>query len=561
MLQTITLKNVALAKAADVSLAQGFNVITGETGAGKSLLLDAINLCIGARADSGLVRHGADKAEVYAEFVLDTALSQQQAVQHWCDTHEIDIDLAAEPELLIRRQIQSNGRSKAWLNGMPISSGQLKTLGQHLVQMHSQHAQQELLKPAFVVSWLDSLANTDGLRSDMQAAWKHYAQLKSQADNAQADSAARQDKIMLLTSKVADVAEVIELDYAELEQEHETISNFESVMQDAGQALMLLDESDSSISSALSQAARLCDGQSAAPFSAASEHLHSALGDVTEAIAQLRQFADQDAPDVHRMAELDKQLADFHRLARKYNVKPAELKPLHADWSAELYQLESLSDPSSMDAKLAEAKAAFLTSAKALDDARKHAAPQLEEALAEKLKPLALPHARFEFVFEPMDEFEDNPSAQGMSQIQLMFSANTGTPKQPLHKTASGGELSRIALVMQVMNASLQDSALMVFDEVDVGISGGTAQILGQLLREMGSNQQILAITHQAQVAAQGHHHLLVEKEQRADETESYISVITDDARIDELARMSGGTDISEATREHAKTLLAAVVE
>lgn len=561
MLHTITLKNVALAKQTEVSFDQGFNVITGETGAGKSLLLDAVNLCIGARSDSGLVRHGADKAEVYAEFVLDTAPTQQQAVQDWCNAHDIDINLAAEPELLIRRQIQANGRSKAWLNGMPVSSGQLKTLGQHLVQMHSQHAQHELLKPAFVVSWLDSLANTDGLRVDMQTTWKHYAKLKTQVDSAEADSAARQDKIMLLSSKVADVAEVIELDYTELEQEHETISNFESVMQDAGQALMLLDESDSSISSALSQAARLCDGQTASPFAAASEHLHTALSDVTEAISQLRQFADQDAPDVHRLAELDRQLADFHRLARKYNVKPAELKSLHTDWSEELYQLESLSDPSSMDAKLAEAKAAFLAAAEALDTARKQAAPKLEQTLADKLNPLALPHAAFEFVFEPVEDFNDSPSAGGLSTIQLLFSANTGTPKQPLHKTASGGELSRIALVMQVMNASLQDNALMVFDEVDVGISGGTAQILGQLLREMGSNQQILAITHQAQVAAQGHHHLLVEKEQRADETESYISIISDDARIDELARMSGGTDISEATREHAKTLLAAVVE
>lgn len=561
MLHTITLKNVALAKAADVSLETGFNVITGETGAGKSLLLDAINLCIGSRADSGLVRHGAEKAEVYAEFVLDNAPSQQQAVQSWCNAHDIDIELASEPELLIRRQVQANGRSKAWLNGMPVSSGQLKTLGQHLVQMHSQHAQHELLKPAFVVSWLDSLAKTDGLRVQMQTAWKHYAELKNQVDSAKSDSAARQDKIMLLTSKIADVAEVVELDYAELEQEHETISNFESVMQDAGQALMLLDESDSSISSALSQAARLCDGQTAAPFSAASEHLHTALSDITEAIAQLRQFADQDTPDVHRLAELDKQLADFHRLARKYSAKPAELKSLHTDWSDELYQLESLSDPSSMDTKLADAKTAFLAAARSLDTARKQATPQLEQALADKLKPLALPHAAFEFVFEPVEDFEENPNASGMSHIQLMFSANTGTPKQPLHKTASGGELSRIVLVMQVMNASLQGNALMVFDEVDVGISGGTAQILGRLLREMGSNQQILAITHQAQVAAQGHHHLLVEKEQRADETESYISVIADDARIDELARMSGGTDISEATREHAKTLLAAVVE
>ena len=269
-----------------------------------------------------------------------------------------------------------------------------------------------------------------------------------------------------------------------------------------------------------------------------------------DASANLKQFIDRQSYDPERMEELNGQLEIFHRLARKYRSQPEDLKQLFEDWQAELEQLNQLEDPETLAEQVEQSHQVFLEKAQYLDEIRREAAEPLAKKLTEQVKQLALPEAYFEFKFEPLEQ----PSAEGFSFIQLLFTANKGIPPQPLGRVASGGELSRIALVMQVMNAEKTEAEVLVFDEIDVGISGGTAEIVGRLLAGLGQHVQILCITHQAQVAAQSDQHLLVKKLQ-TDPASSTIFALEEQGRIDELARMTGGVEISETTLQHAKQL------
>lgn len=549
MLVAITLENYALASALEINFEQGFNVITGETGAGKSLILDALALSMGARADATKVRHGAQKAEIYVEFDIS---DNQAAFSDWFAQQSATMT----EQLLIRRQILASGRSKAWLNGQPISLAELKTLGEKLVQMHSQHAQTALLKPSYMLGWLDTAADTKlqtaTLKDSMNTAWQAYQKLAKQVSESQAQSAARMERMRLLRMQLEDVSYIAETDYTSLEKEHETLSNYEQLMREASSLLGLLEADEVSISQLLAQSVRIAEQQSQENFSHVAAHLHTATAEVEEAIAYMREFAEKPTPDAHKLQQLDQQLSDFHRLARKYHTKPQDLTTLSQSWADELLTLEGLADDESNQAQLAALKQRFLEAANALDTARKKAAPMLCDQLLGKLKPLALENAQCEFHFTPIDE----PNAKGVSDIQFMFSANKGMPLQPLHKQASGGELSRLALVMQVLNAHAQQQVLLVFDEIDVGMSGGTAEVIGELMQNLGGTQQILSITHQAQVAAKADHHLLVTKQDIGEQTHSNISSIYEDERVHELARMSGGVEITDSTLAHARSLL-----
>lgn len=598
MLASITLQNFALIDHHELSLSGGFNVITGETGAGKSLLLDALSLCIGGRADTGMVRHGTDSADIYAQFDFSESDSKPSSVviQKWFLNHEREFD----GEILIRRQLSSNGRSKAWLNGVPVSLAELKELGAMLVNIHSQHAQQALLKPLFVVDWLDSIAGLKPLAKSTAQAYKKYQKLKRQADDISAKEAHRQDRIELLTSQLEDIAPLVDVDYAQVEAEHDELSNLEALMIEASQALQLLEnESDDPDAMALlGRAIRLCDNQIevSQTFAQASESLHLAQQHISEAAALLTDYAEQQLPDPERLQQLNSLISLGHRLSRKHGLPAADLLLEAKAWANELDELNNQPTSEVLEAKIKEAWNEYLTIATQLSDSRKQVAPNIGQKLVTQLQPLALPNARCEFIFTAREE--DNYNAQGLQDIELMFSANVGMPMQPLYKIASGGELSRMALVMQVLLAThinvnsdansgsdsaqtqaqhhdtVEDSDLpesnelsnaaqpmLVFDEVDVGISGGTAQVVGELLRQLGSHRQLLAITHQAQVAAQAHQHILVQKHHDTNEgqTTSELKIISGNTQVDELARMSGGVNITEVTREHARSLLADV--
>ncbi|MEZ7501773.1 DNA repair protein RecN [Psychrobacter sp. Arc29] len=558
MLVSLTLHQFALIAQHELSVAEGFNVITGETGAGKSLLLDALSLCVGARADSAMVRHGAENADIYAQFDVDN----NNVIVEWFAKNDRALD---EPEVLIRRQLSNTGRSKAWLNGSPASLAELKSLGALLVNIHSQHAQQALLKPQFVVNWLDEMAQITPLARQTASSYQQYQQLKRRADDIASREAQRQDRIQLLQSQLADITPLLAVDYAEVESEHEELSNIEALMQEASHGLHLLDNDtdEPDVMTLLGQAIKLCDHQVGVSqtFEQASEQLHLAQQQITEVTALLSDYAEQQLPDPERLQALDNLISLGHRLSRKHNLPASDLIDEAKAWQEQLEQLENEPSSDAMAAQIEQAWQNYLALATQLNQERTKAAPTISKQLIEQLQPLALPNARCEFVFTKKTE-SSQYNAHGCYDIDLLFSANVGMPMQPLHKIASGGELSRMALVMQVLQATNADNnaakPMLVFDEVDVGISGGTAQVVGELLRALGQTQQLLAITHQAQVAAQAHQHILVQKHHQ-EQTESELIILTNSAQVDELARMSGGVTITDVTRDHARSLLSDV--
>ncbi len=555
MLVSLTLHQFALIAQHELNVAEGFNVITGETGAGKSLLLDALSLCAGERADSAMVRHGAAHADIYAQFDVDN----NSVVAEWFAKNDRALE---ESEVLIRRQLSNNGRSKAWLNGSPVSLAELKSLGSLLVNIHSQHAQQALLKPQFVVQWLDEMAQITALATQTASSYQVYQQLKRRADEIASREEQRKDRIQLLQSQIADIAPLLAVDYTEVEAEHEELSNIEALMQEASHGLHLLDNDtdEPDVMTMLGQAIKLCDNQMSVSqtFEQASEQLHLAQQQIIEVTGLLSDYAEQQLPDPERLQSLDSLISLGHRLSRKHNLPANDLINEAKAWQAQLEQLENEPSSDAMAVQIEQAWQDYLAVATQLNKERAKAAPIVSKQLIKQLQPLALPNARCEFVFTKKTD-PSQYNAQGCYDIDLLFSANVGMPMQPLHKIASGGELSRMALVMQVLQATSADNnaakPMLVFDEVDVGISGGTAQVVGELLRTLGQTQQLLAITHQAQVAAQAHQHILVQKH-HDQQTESELLILTDSAQIDELARMSGGLTITDITRDHARSLL-----
>lgn len=545
MLTHLTLINFALADHLALDIEQGFNVLTGETGAGKSLLLDALSACLGERTDTNYVRYGADKADCTAVF----SYQPQSAEANWLTEHELGDDSG---EIHLRRVIFATGRSKAWINGRPSSLAELKEIGRLLVQLYSQHSQQQLLEPPYPKHWLDRYHNfaepADAVR-DAYSCWQknirqHQAALEAQATRIQ--------KIQSLESQIEELEDVIQIDYRDTEQEFDRLSHHEHIMQDCGYALNVLDEAEQNITQEVASIIRRLESHAGRSEQLASIYnsLLNAQSEIEDATSSLRQFIDRQSFDPERMEQLNTTLEIFHRLARKYRTQPESLKQDYAAWQQELEQLHQLENPETLAEQVEISYQEFIQKAQYLDEIRRAAAIPLAKQLTEQVKPLALPEAYFEFKFEPMEP----ANAEGLSFIQLLFTANKGIPAQPLARVASGGELSRIALVMQVMNAEKTEAEVLVFDEIDVGISGGTAEVVGRLLADLAQHVQLLCITHQAQVAAQSDQHLLVKKQQ-TDPASSTIIELDEAQRILELARMSGGVEISETTLQHAKQL------
>lgn len=545
MLTHLTLINFALADHLAIDIEKGFNVLTGETGAGKSLLLDALSACLGERTDTNYVRFGHDKADVTAIF----SYQAHSAEAEWLKSHELDDESG---EIHLRRVIFATGRSKAWINGRPSSLSELKEIGRLLVQLYSQHSQQQLLEPPYPKHWLDRYSNfyqpAQAVR-ETYSTWQKDIRQHQAALDAQAT---RQQRIETLALQLEELEEITPIDYKEIEQEFDRLSHHEHIMQDCSYSLDALDEAEQNITQDISTIIRRLESHAgrSEQLSEIYNSLLNAQSEIEDATANLRQFIDRQSFNPERVEELNAQLEIFHRLARKYRTQPEQLKQDYQTWQTELEQLHQLEDPETLAEQVALSHQDFLAKAQHLDEIRRAAALPLAKKLTEQVKQLALPEAYFEFKFEPLEQ----ATAEGFSFIQLLFTANKGIPAQPLARVASGGELSRIALVMQVMNAEKTESEVLVFDEIDVGISGGTAEMVGRLLADLAQHVQILCITHQAQVAAQSDQHLLVKKRQ-TDPASSTIINLTEEQRIDELARMTGGVEINDTTLQHAKQL------
>ncbi|MDC5665941.1 DNA repair protein RecN [Acinetobacter baumannii] len=545
MLTHLTLINFALADHLAIDIEQGFNVLTGETGAGKSLLLDALSACLGERTDTNYVRYGSDKADVTAVFTYQDNSPEAK----WLKEHELDDDSG---EIHLRRVIFATGRSKAWVNGRPSSLSELKELGRLLVQLYSQHSQQQLLEPPYPKHWLDRYSNFYAEANDVREAYSTWQRNIRQHQAALDAQATRLQRIATLELQIEELEEVIQTDYKEIEQEFDRLSHHEHIMQDCSYSLNALDEAEQNITQEMSSIIRRLESHAgrSEQLSEIYNSLLNAQSEIDDATSNLRQFIDRQSFDPERMEELNSKLEVFHRIARKYRTQPETLKEEYETWQSELEQLHQLEDPETLAEQVEKSHQEFLEKAQYLDNIRREAAAPLAKQLTEQVKPLALPEAHFEFKFEPLEQ----PNAEGLSFIQLLFTANKGIPPQPLARVASGGELSRIALVMQVMNAEKTEAEVLVFDEIDVGISGGTAEVVGRLLADLAQHVQLLCITHQAQVAAQSDQHLLVKKQQ-TDPASSTIVQLDENQIISELARMSGGVEINETTLQHAKQL------
>ncbi len=547
MLTHLAIKQFTLVENLELDISQGFTVITGETGAGKSILLDALGLCLGDKADGQAVRHGADKAELSALFDV----SQLPQAQAWLAERDLTQD-----ECCLRRVVYKEGRSKAWVNGSVVTLAELRFLGELLINIHSQHAHQSLLKKETHRQLLDNVGHFQPLAASVGQYYQQWLNCKQQLAHSQANYAAQQARLELINNHLEELEKLAlkNGEYEQLEQEYDYLANYESLMHDSQQALSLLDEGEQPISRQLQQALRAIEGHQTRSSSLANvcTSLQSALIEIKESSRELNGFLAQQDLDPQRLAWLEDKISEAQRLARKHKIMAHELPALQQRLTAEQQQQQQAQDLTALEQAVEQAQDHYLQSAEQLRQARQAVAPQITEQVTEHLRALSMPNTQLSYAFKALDK----PSREGLDEIELLFSANLGQQLQPLAKIASGGELSRFALAVQVIQAQHSAVPVLVFDEVDVGISGGTAEVVGNLLRQLGERAQILCITHQPQVAAKGHSHWQVQKYTQDQKTLSRVIELTRQQRIEEIARMSGGLTITPETLKHAESML-----
>lgn len=552
MLVHLSVHNYAIVEHLDLELQRGMTVISGETGAGKSIMLDALGLALGDRADSSVVRQGADKTDILASFDL----ADIPDAQAWLAARDLDND----GPCILRRVITAEGRSRGYINGSPCPQGDLKALGELLIDIHSQHEHQSLLKPDTHRRLLDEYAGAQELARQVHLAaqrWKQTRQTLDRLSNASDEQRARHQLLSYQLEELENLA-LGEHELEQLEQEHKNLANAGQLLGACQQVMELCSENDAGnvLSALTSSLQRLTafQGQSGA-LGEAVNLLASAQIQVEEAVGELNRFIDHFDADPQRQQALEERLDAIYSLARKHRVQPAELPELQQRL---LSELESLNADDEAVERLGEELEAYarhyLEKAEELSRVRQAAATCLGEAVEDEIQRLGMPGGRFSVVLKPVAPGENPP--HGLELVEFLVSANPGQPPRALAKVASGGELSRISLAIQVITAQTSRTPTLVFDEVDVGIGGPTAEIVGQLLRRLGERGQVLTVTHLPQVAAQGHNHLFVHKARGADETRTAVAELNGDARVEEIARMLGGVDLTEQSLAHARQMV-----
>lgn len=551
MLTQLAIQDFAIVDHLELDIKSGMTAITGETGAGKSILLGALGLCLGNRADAGSVRHGCERADLSARFDI----TRLPAARAWLAERELPTD-----ECLLRRVVSSAGRSKAWINGQPAAISDVKALGERLIQIHGQHAHQALLREETHLALLDDYAglnadaeNVAGIFRDWQTSRRQLKKIRDQGDEAEA-------KRQLLHYQVEELDQLglTDDELPTLEDEQQTLAHAEEILRETRFAADCCEGENGSALGLLHQAhGRLSDlpGSDRGALANTLTMLADARIQLEEAASELNHLAANTELDPERLAFVETRLGDTHRIARKHHVSPEELPALHVRLRTELEQLNaSGGDLDTLSAKVSALRERYRDEARALGEARRKAATGLGEEVQQQLAFLAMGKARFEVVLEP----RDTPAAEGLERVQFFISANPGQPARPLAKVASGGELSRISLAIQVVAASHSTIPSLIFDEVDVGVSGATAEIVGKLLRRLGDNGQVMTVTHLPQVAAQAHAHLHIEKHARRNTTRTEMALLDEGGRISELARMLGGVNLSDQTLAHAREMLKA---
>ncbi len=554
MLVHLSVHNYAIVEHLDLELKRGMSVISGETGAGKSIMLDALGLALGDRADSSVVRLGADKADILASFDLDDIPDARA----WLAERDLDND----GPCILRRVITAEGRSRGYINGAPCPQGDLKALGELLIDIHSQHEHQSLLKPDTHRRLLDEYSASQELARQVQLAaqrWRQTQQALERLSNSSDEQRARQQLLSYQLEELENLA-LAESELEQLEQEHKNLANAGQLLDACRQVTELCSESDAGnvLSALTSSLQRLAAFQNhAGALGEAVNLLASAQIQVEEAVGELNRFVDHFDADPQRQQALEERLDTIYTLARKHRVQPAELVALQQRL---LDELEGLNADDEAIERLGEELAAYARhyeeKATELSRIRQAAAGELSLAVEAEIQRLGMPGGRFSVTLKPVAEGDYPP--YGFEQVEFLVSANPGQPLRPLAKVASGGELSRISLAIQVITAQTSRVPTLVFDEVDVGIGGPTAEIVGQLLRRLGERGQVLTVTHLPQVAAQGHHHLFVHKARDSEQTRTAVAELHGRGRIEEIARMLGGVDLTEQSLAHAQQMVTA---
>lgn len=554
MLVHLAVNNYAIVDHLELELDRGMTVITGETGAGKSIMLDALALTLGDRADSGAVRPGADKADILATFDISDIPEAAQ----WLDQRDLS---SGEPQVILRRVVTAEGRSRAYINGSPCPQQDLRALGEMLIDIHSQHEHQSLLKADTHRRLLDDYAGASDLARQVQLAAQRCRQTEQALQQASDTNDEQNARIQLLSYQLEEL-DNLSLQEGELEQleaEQRQLANAELIMQSCQQIINICSESDSgSVLQALTSSLNRLGGLKEHGRSLDEAHnlLSGAQIQVEEAVGELTRYLDHFEADPQRQQQVEERLGVIHDLARKHRVNADELPALQQRL---IDELESIQQQDADRERLAEELVAyrehFQSLASRLSDIRRKAATRLAKAVTGEIQQLGMPGGQVKVELHPL-KAEQTP-LQGLENVEFLVSANPGQPAKPLAKVASGGELSRISLGIQVITAQTSRVPTLVFDEVDVGIGGPTAEIVGKLLRQLGERGQVLTVTHLPQVAAQGHQHLFVRKEQKRDSTRTCIDRLDQEGRVQEVARMLGGVDLTEESLAHARKQLA----
>ncbi|RLT99349.1 DNA repair protein RecN [Ketobacter sp.] len=551
MLTHINISNFAIVEQLDLDIPNKLTVITGETGAGKSIMIDALGLALGDRAESGSVRHGADKAEILATFDVHN----NPDARAWLQSRDLD----ADHECILRRVVSADGRSRAYINGTPSPVQSLKELGEMLVSIHGQHEHQALLKKDTHRALLDEFAGLNDLAKSVSEAFRHWQKELQAYEHFRDHAKEMQDRADLLRFQINELDELKPQpgELAELEAEHKKLSNVESLLSRGQQALTGLCEGDSTV---LDQAHAILqllkDMLEEDPgLKDVVEMVDSARIQLDEAGSSLRHYLDGLDLDPERYQELDNRVSGYFHLARKHRVDPHQLADLWQELQTELDAIDGGDEKLAKLEKAAQnAREDYLKAAEKLSKGRAREARKLSKLITEKVQPLGMPGAEFQVDLQPLGEEQYN--AHGLEVVEFIVRTNPGQPAKPLNKVASGGELSRISLAIQVACAAKTNVATLVFDEVDVGIGGAVAQIVGRLLRELGTDNQVMCVTHLPQVAAQGHTHLHVNKQTSRNQTHTDIAELSQDEKVAEIARMLGGLKITDQTLAHAKELI-----
>jgi DNA repair protein RecN (Recombination protein N) len=551
MLLFLDIRDFVIVDRLELAFGQGFGALTGETGAGKSILVDALALALGERADPDAVRSGKEKAEVTATFDL----SHAPAARQWLEEQDLALADGAD-ELSLRRVIDRGGRSRAYINGSAATVQQLRGVGEYLVDIHGQHAHQSLLRADAQRALLDAHGGLQELGKATAAAWKTWRQLEAALQTAQSGSeASAQEREMLLWQiEELEQLDVAANEWAELEAEQRRLAHAASLIEGAQYALSLLSEGDGACETRVSQATdRVRDmAEMDEELEAAADMLQSAQAELAEVVSALRRYADRVDLDPGRLAEVERRMDAILSLARKYRSAPSQLPELLQTWHQRLAGLQEAADVTALTQKAATARAAYDDLAARLSTGRRQAAVRLGEAVSAQMRDLALGSGRFEVAFLPIA----GGAAQGAEQVEFRVGGLADHEARPLARVASGGELSRISLALQVVTSRNASVPTLVFDEVDVGIGGGVAEIVGRLLAQLGEERQTLCVTHLPQVAARADWHWQVRKNTTEGVVTSSIETLTAEARVEEIARMLGGIDITPTTRQHAREML-----